>query len=175
MRRRSSRLGKYSYVTRSKSGAEIASSFGSTPDNRNILFRRLRARRAARSPDLSLCREREKDARRRAVEIQIVESNSVGRWSNLLQPKSGWHEIIQPRAPIGFQSRSAFVKLHTTLALTFAAAIRRVEVQQRLQIALPARIQPIHDDGYLIEIVRQVRRTIHPDRIWPRLPRLAME
>jgi hypothetical protein len=148
-------------VTRSKTGAEVASSFGSIPDSRNILFSRLRARLAVRSPDLSLCGEPEKDARGLAIEIQIVESNTVGRRSNLLQAKCGRHWIVQPRAPIGFQSRSAFVKLHTTLALTFEAGIRRVEVQQRLQIARPARIQPIHDNGYLIEIVRQVRRTIY--------------
>jgi hypothetical protein len=44
--------------------------------------------------------------------------------------------------------------------LAFKAWILRVNVHQQRKITLPARIQPINDNSYLIEIFRQNRHTI---------------
>jgi hypothetical protein len=47
-----------------------------------------------------------------------------------------------------------------TRAFAFDAGVEGIERQEPLEIALPACIQPIDDDSNLVEIFRQMRRTI---------------
>jgi hypothetical protein len=44
--------------------------------------------------------------------------------------------------------------------VTLDARAFRIQFQQRIEITLPARVQPINDKSYLVEIVRQKHRTI---------------
>jgi hypothetical protein len=113
---------------------------------------------APRLPDLSLGGKREEAADRLALKIQVIERNAIGGRRDLLQAKSRRHERLELRPPIGGQRRQPLVTLRAT-AVAFDACVFGIQSEQRLEIALPARIQPINDYRYLVEIVRQIHRT----------------
>jgi hypothetical protein len=110
--------------------------------------------------DFSVGCKDEEDADRFAVTIQIVERDAFGRRRDFLQPERGRRERLKPRPPIGFECRSARV-LARAVASAFKARVLCVKLQKRFEIAAPARVEPVNDKGYLIEIFRQKRHALY--------------
>jgi hypothetical protein len=52
-------------------------------------------------------------------------------------------------------------------APAFECRIVRVETKQRREVAVPARVQPIHHQRHLIEIFRQIRHPIRAAMLRP--------
>src|SRR3981189_2375783 len=84
-----------------------------------------------------------------------ITSQRRGRGHNPLS--SGWSRGTNGHTPRstgrGGEARS--------VAGAFEAGVLGMEIEQRNKIALPARIQPIHDDGYLVKILRHCRHAFH--------------
>ena len=127
----------------------------------DILLPRARTRGASGLQDLSVRREGESDANGLALVTQIIEHDAVGGRRDFLQPERGRHDRIEPRPPVGFKFGAAFAE-SDLVATALKLRVISVEIEQRRKIALPARVQPIDHQSYLIEIVCQVGR-LHPD------------
>ncbi len=110
--------------------------------------------------DFSVGCKDEEDADRFAFIVQIVERDAFGRRRDLLQPERGRRERLKPRPPIGFERRSTRV-LARAVASAFKAGALCVKLQKRFEIAAPARVEPVNDNGYLIEIFRQKRHALY--------------
>ncbi len=91
------------------------------------------------------------DTGRLALVTQIVEHDAVGLGSDLFQTKGDRGLAIQPGSPIGIQLRAAAMNL-PALAAALEARVRGVEVEKRVQIAGPARIQPVDHHGNSVKI-----------------------
>ena len=115
---------------------------------------RLRDRRAARPQNFPAGREAEHHAHRQAFMAHVIKLNAVRRRLNFLQAEGVGRKAVEPRPPIGGQARPALAHCGA-IAMAFEAGLWRVEIQQRLEIAPPARIEPIHNDGDLVEIIWQ--------------------
>src|SRR4051794_1259370 len=150
----SPKRGRLSRVIRSNSGAETGWSPGWILKASRYPVAGLRTRRAMRLLNFPVRRKNKENANRLALVIQIVKRGAFGHRRDLLQTERGRREDLETRPPIGRERRSACVEAGA-IALTFEAGVVCVELQQRFDIALPARIQPVDDDGYLIEIIRQ--------------------
>jgi hypothetical protein len=99
--------------------------------------------------------EREDDANGLAFEIQVIEHDPVSGRRDLLQSEGVGRECLEPRPPVRFQRDPARIGVFA-IAVTFQAGIRRIQVEQRAKIVPPAGVEPIDDDGYLIDIVGQI-------------------
>ena len=97
-----------------------------------------------------------------ALMAHVIELNPVRRRLNFLQPEGVGRKTVEPRSPIGCQVRQALLTL-PPVALAFEAGLSRVEIQQGLEIAPPAGIEPIHDDGDLVEIIWQGQYSVTCD------------
>jgi hypothetical protein len=104
--------------------------------------------------DFSAGFEDEEDTDRLSFKIQIIERDAFGRRRDLLQPEGGRRERLKTRPPIGFQRSSARMVAHA-IALAFKPRTRCIKIQKRFEIAAPARVEPVNDNGHLIEIFRQ--------------------
>jgi len=105
-------------------------------------------------------REAEDDAHGLAFIAQIVEHDALGGRRDFLQPERGGRKRIEARLSVGFEFGAAFADL-CFAAAAFERRIIRIEIEQRGEIVIPARVQPIHHQRYLIEIISQIRDPIH--------------
>jgi len=126
----------------------------------NLLARGLRRRSASGLPDSSVRRERKNNTDELAFVTEIVEHDAIGGRRDFLQPERGRRERIEPRPPVGFKLGAAFMEPYLA-APTLECRIVRVETKQRREVAVPARIQPVHHQRHLIEIFSQIRYPIH--------------
>ena len=93
---------------------------------------------------------------------QIIEHDALGGRRDFLQPEGGGYERIEARPPVGFEFGAAFADLDLA-ALAFELRVVGIEVEQRRQVAIPARVQPVDHQCDLIEIISQIRDPIHVD------------
>jgi hypothetical protein len=91
---------------------------------------------------------------------QIVEHDALGGREDFLQLEGGGCERIEARPPVGFEFGAALADLDLA-ALAFELGVVGIEVEQRRQVAIPTRVQPVDHQRHLIEIVCQVRNPIH--------------
>ena len=91
---------------------------------------------------------------------QIIEHDALGGRRDFLQPECGGCARIEARPPIGFEFGAAFADLDPATA-AFERRVVGIEVEQCRQVAIPARVQPVDDQGDLIEIIRQFHDPIH--------------
>ena len=111
-------------------------------------------------PDFTARREREGDAHGPAVRARTIQHDAIGGGRDFLKPERARRESGKPRLPVSLQRRPA-VEERRAVAGAFEAGVLGMEIEQRNKIALPARIQPIHDDGYLVKILRHCRHAFH--------------
>src|SRR5207237_1496538 len=114
--------------------------------NAGRLLTRLRPRLATTMQDFPVRCEGKDDADRLALVAQIIEHDAFAGRGDFLQAKGIRQESLEPRTPIGFQRRPALIDLHA-IASAFQARVVRVQIHQRRKIALPARVQPVDDNG----------------------------
>src|SRR6478735_1123485 len=119
-------------------------------------LQRLRRGRASGALDPGVARKGEQDADRLAFVAQIIEHDALGGRRDFLQPEGVGYEAIEARSPIGFEFGAAFAHLDLA-ALAFKLRVVGIEVEQRRQVAIPARVQPVDHQRNLIEIIRQIR------------------
>ena len=108
------------------------------------------------------------DADRLALVAQIIEHDALGGRRDFLQSESGGGERIEARPPVGFEFGAAFAHL-CFAASAFERRIIGIEVEQCREVALPARVQPVDYQGYLIEIISQIRDPTHVTMPCPEL------
>ena len=92
---------------------------------------------------------------------EIIEHDAIGGRCDFLQPERGRRQRTEPRPPVGFELGAAFTERHLATA-AFERRIGRVEIEQRREVAIPARVQPVDHHSHLIEIVSQIRHP-YPD------------
>jgi hypothetical protein len=146
------RSGRFCWSEPSESGAATGSFSGLNA--KGILPRPLRDRRAGRPQNFSVGCEAEHHPDRQAFMVHVVKLNTIRRRLDFLQPECIGRNAVKPPSPIGCQSCPALVH-RAAIAPAFQAGARRVQIQQRIDIATPARVEPIHDDGDLVEIMWQ--------------------
>jgi hypothetical protein len=102
--------------------------------------------------------EGEVDSNRIALAVQVVERDTVGRRHYFLQPERLRRAGVEPGLPIGLQRNTAAMN-RALIALAGEAGIQSVQIEQRVEIALAASIEPVDGDGDLIKVFRQVRHS----------------
>ena len=116
---------------------------------RGVQPKRRQGRRATRMQNFPLAREVEHlVCRRKALMAHVIELNPVRRRLNFLQPEGVGRKTVQPRSPIGCPGAPGPCSL-CRHQHWHRADLSHVEIQQGLEIAPPAGIEPIHDDGDL--------------------------
>jgi hypothetical protein len=91
---------------------------------------------------------------------QIIEHDTFGGRCDVFQSERGGRERTETRPPVGFEFGAAFADLDLA-ALAFEPRVVGIEVEQCRQVAIPARVQPVDHQRYLIEIISQIHDPIH--------------
>lgn len=106
--------------------------------------------------DLPVRREGKDDADGLAFVTEIVELHPTGAWSDLLERKGIGRNGIEPGPPIFLQLVVAPTEF-LLVAFTLKACVLRIQIEKRLEIVVAAGVEPVDDDGHLIEVLPQVR------------------
>ena len=112
---------------------------------------------AMRLQDFPVSGEGKNDVDGFAFVAEIVEFDPAGGRRDLLELKGVWRVAIEPGSPICFQLAPPPIAF---LPFAFAqkTCVLCVQIEKRHEIAAPTGVEPIDDDGHLIEILLKVRR-----------------
>jgi hypothetical protein len=117
--------------------------------------------------------ERKSNADGFAFAIQIVEHDTIGSRRDLFQPEGIGRERLEPGPPVAFQRSPARIGV-SAIALAFQAGIGRIQIEQRAKVVAPAGVEPIDDNGDLIDtLVSHLGRVRHVH--WLHLARFDRE
>ena len=113
-------------------------------------------RPAARLQDFPFSGEGKNDTDGFTFVTEIVELDPARGRCDLLKLKGVWRVAIEPGSPVFFQLVSPPTDF-PLFAFAQKTRLRCVQIEKRHEIAASTGIQPVDDNGHLIEIVREVR------------------
>ena len=113
-------------------------------------------RPAARLQDFPVSGEGKNDTDGFTFVTEIVELDPARGRCDLLKLKGVWRVAIEPGSPVFFQLVSPPTDF-PLFAFAQKTRLRCVQIKKRHEIAASTGIQPVDDNGHLIEIVREVR------------------
>lgn len=112
----------------------------------------LRRGSATRLHDFPVIGEGKEDADGFAFVTYVVELDPAGARSDLLKRKGIGRNGIELGPPIFLQLAPAPAEV-PLVAFTPKACILRIQIEKRLDIAVAAGVEPVDDDGHLIEVL----------------------
>jgi hypothetical protein len=94
------------------------------------------------------------DADRLAFITAIVEYDTIDLRPDLFEAEGDRGLTVQPGPPVGIQLGPSPMN-RDAVAVALHARVFVIEVEQRVQIAGPAGVEPVDDDGYPVKVVGQ--------------------
>lgn len=95
--------------------------------------------------------EAEMDTHRPALVAAVVEHDAVSHGGDRVEVEGDRRRAVQPRPPVGIEFSPA-PKHFRAVALALEASFLCIEVEKRIEITRPARIQPVDHHGNPVKI-----------------------